>query len=68
MLLFALPAIAIYAIAQRAVPLPDWDQYWLDATDFDSIGASRTDEVRVFATLNSPGALAPLLGCRCSAT
>ena len=60
-LLLALPAIAIYAIAQRALPLPDWDQAWLDATDFNSIGASRDDEVRVFASLNSPGALAPLL-------
>ena len=30
-------------------------------TDFNSIGASRDDEVRVFASLNSPGALAPLL-------
>jgi putative inorganic carbon (hco3(-)) transporter len=60
-LLLALPAIAIYAIAQRALPLPDWDQAWLDATDFDSIGAARDDEVRVFASLNSPGALAPLL-------
>jgi O-antigen ligase len=60
-LLFGLPAIAAYAILQRALPLPAWDQAWLDASDFNSIGASRTDEVRVFATLNSPGALAPLL-------
>ncbi len=60
-LLWALPAVAAYAIAQRVLPLPSWDQAWLDATDFDSIGASRDREVRVFASLNSPGALAPLL-------
>ena len=60
-LLVGLPPVAAYAIAQRALPLPDWDQAWLDATDFSSIGASRDDEVRVFASLNSPGALAPLL-------
>lgn len=60
-LVYGLPAIALYAIAQRAFTLPAWDQYWLDNSDFNSIGASRTDEVRVFATLNSPGALAPLL-------
>jgi putative inorganic carbon (hco3(-)) transporter len=60
-LLVALPPIAAYAIAQRVLPLPDWDQAWLDATDFNSIGASRDDEIRVFASLNSPGALAPLL-------
>lgn len=60
-LLWGLPGIAAYAILQRALPLPAWDQAWLDAADFNSIGASRKDEVRVFATLNSPGALAPLL-------
>ena len=61
-LLFAVPVIAVYAIAQRAVPLTPWDQTWLDVTEFGSIGASRKDEVRVFGTLNSPGTLAPLLG------
>ncbi len=61
-LLYGMPAIAAYAIAQRVLPLPSWDQSWLDAADFSSIGAPREDDkVRVFATLNSPGALAPLL-------
>ncbi len=61
-LLYGLPAIAAYAVAQRVLPLPDWDQHWLDSADFNSIGAPREDDkVRVFATLNSPGALAPLL-------
>ena len=48
---------------QRFLPLPSWDQEWLDATDFVSIGggASEDDAVRVFSSLNSPGALAPLL-------
>ena len=60
-LLFGLPAIAAYAIAQRALPLPSWDVAWLEGTDFGSIGAGRGDEVRVFGSLNSPGTLAPLL-------
>ena len=61
-LLYGMPAIAAYAIAQRVLPLPHWDQSWLDSADFNSIGAPNTTEkVRVFATLNSPGALAPLL-------
>jgi O-antigen ligase len=61
-LLYGMPALAAYAIAQRVLPLPHWDQAWLDAADFSSIGAPReADKVRVFATLNSPGALAPLL-------
>jgi O-antigen ligase len=59
---YGMPAIAAYAIAQRVLPLPHWDQSWLDSADFNSIGAPNTNEkVRVFATLNSPGALAPLL-------
>ena len=61
-LLFAIPPIAIYAIFQRAVHLPEWDQYWLDASGFDSAGVSDGQKVRVFGTLNSPGTLAPLLG------
>ena len=60
-LLFGIPPIAVYAILQRVLPLPDWDQAWIDATDFNSIGAPAEGEVRVFATLNSPGAFAPLL-------
>ncbi|MDP9187985.1 MAG: O-antigen ligase family protein [Actinomycetota bacterium] len=61
MLLFGMPAIAAYAIAQRYAPLPAWDEAWLNAVDFDSIGSGRDDKVRVFASLNSPGTLAGLL-------
>lgn len=60
-LLFGIPALAAYAILQRVLPLPAWDQAWIDATDFNSIGAPAEGEVRVFATLNSPGAFAVLL-------
>jgi hypothetical protein len=60
-LLFALPPIAVYAILQHYLTLPSWDQAWIDATDFGSIGGPEEGEVRVFASLNSPGALAPLL-------
>lgn len=61
-LLYGMPPIAAYAIAQRFLTLPSWDQAWLQATDLNSIGASGDGKVRVFSTLNSPGALAPLLG------
>jgi O-antigen ligase len=62
-LLYGIPAIALYAILQRVLPVPPWDQHWLDSADFNSIGApNEDDKVRVFATLNSPGALGPLLG------
>ena len=61
-LLVGVVPIALYAIVlQRILPLPHWDQFWLDSIDFDSIGASG-GHVRVFGTLNAPGTLAPLLG------
>jgi O-antigen ligase len=59
-LLFGMPPIAVYAILQRVLPFPSWDQAWIDATDFSSLGTG--GEVRVFASLNSPGTLAVLLG------
>jgi putative inorganic carbon (hco3(-)) transporter len=60
-LLFALPPIAVYAILQHYLTLPSWDQAWIDATGFGSIGGPEEGAVRVFGSLNSPGALAPLL-------
>ena len=60
-LLVGLVPIALYAILQRVLALPSWDQAWIDATNFNSIGTGG-DEVRVFGTLNSPGTLAALLG------
>jgi hypothetical protein len=61
-LLFGMPPIAVYAILQNVLPLPSWDQAWIDATGFSSIGIKEGGDVRVFATLNSPGTLAALLG------
>jgi hypothetical protein len=61
-LLYVVPVIAAYAVAQRILPLPRWDQSWLDATDYSSIGVAGEDhKIRVFGTLNGPGALAPVL-------
>jgi hypothetical protein len=65
-LMFGLPAIAAYAILQRLLPLPSWDRAWVEATELTSVGASEGGsledaEIRVFASLNHPGALAPLL-------
>jgi O-antigen ligase len=61
-LLFGMVPIAVYAILQRTLPLPSWDRAWLDATGVISIGTSSNGQVRAFASLNAPGALAPLLG------
>jgi putative inorganic carbon (hco3(-)) transporter len=60
-LLFGMVPIAIYAILQRSVPLPPWDRAWLNAFEFTSIGGVDTP-IRVYASLNGPGTLAPLLG------
>jgi hypothetical protein len=59
-LLYAMPPIAAYAIAQRFLPLPVWDREWLESTTFISIGTPETN-IRVYATLNGPGTLAPIL-------
>ncbi len=61
-LLFMMVPIAVYGLWQHIAHLPLWDQNWLDATGVLSIGTSSNGSVRVFSTLNSPGALAPLLG------
>jgi O-antigen ligase len=60
-LLYGLPAIAAYAIVQRILPLPSWDRSWVVATALLSVGNPDDGPIRVFGTLNHPGALAPLL-------
>jgi hypothetical protein len=61
-LLYGVPPIAAYAIYQHISGLPTWDQEWLNATQFGSIGIEGGEAVRVFSSLNSPGTLASLLG------
>lgn len=58
---FALPLVAIYGFAQF-VDIAPWDAYFMtSASGFDSIGYPVPFAVRVFATMNSPGALATML-------
>jgi O-antigen ligase len=61
-LLYGMPVIAVYAILQRELLLPSWDLVWLQSIDFASVGDPNLGPVRAFASLNGPGALAPLLG------
>ncbi|MBV9915043.1 MAG: hypothetical protein JO153_00970, partial [Solirubrobacterales bacterium] len=61
-LIVGLIPIAVYGVWQRVVGLPVWDQSWLNSVDFSSIGTGDGVHVRVFASLNAPGTLAPLLG------
>lgn len=59
-LLIAVPPIAAYAVAQSFLPVPSWDREWIDTVDYISIGTPGED-LRVFGSLNGPGALAPIL-------
>jgi hypothetical protein len=60
-LLFGMLPVATYALLQRVLPLPSWDRAWVKATELTSVGAVEDEKIRVFASLNHPGALAPLL-------
>ena len=54
--------IALYAVLQSVLPLPRWDEVWLQSVDFVSAGNQAEGTLRSFATLNSPGTLATVLG------
>jgi hypothetical protein len=54
---FALPLVGLYGLWQFVSP-PAWDGYWMLNSGMSSIGVPRPFEIRVFATLNSPGSLA----------
>ena len=56
------PPIALYAILQAMAPLPAWDDVWLKEVEFVSAGTQEEGTLRAFATLNSPGTLAVVLG------
>jgi hypothetical protein len=61
-LLYGIPPVAAYAVYQHVVGLPAWDKEWVAASQFGSIGISEGEPIRSFASLNSPGTLATLLG------
>ena len=54
--------IALYAVLQSVLPLPRSDEVWLQSVDFVSAGNQAEGTLRSFATLNSPGTLATVLG------
>jgi putative inorganic carbon (HCO3(-)) transporter len=58
------PVLALYGIGQYLQPLPTWDALWVESVGdtLNSIGAPEEGKIRVFATLNSPGTFAMVLG------
>lgn len=63
-LILASPVLAAYGITQYFLPLTSWDDSWLKntASTFDTVGSPQKGHIRVFASLNSPGTLAVILG------
>ncbi len=57
----AVPLIALYGLDQF-VDIQAWDAYYMRMAPIDSIGYPVPFQVRVYATMNSPGALATMLG------
>jgi putative inorganic carbon (HCO3(-)) transporter len=64
LLVTAMPIISVYGILQYFSPLPQWDAVWLESVQdtLNSVGAPEEGKIRVFATLNAPGALGMVLG------
>ncbi|HEY7623099.1 MAG TPA: O-antigen ligase family protein [Solirubrobacteraceae bacterium] len=63
-LLIVTPLLALYGVRQYIGPLPRWDNAWLGSLEgqLTTVGAPEPGHVRAFATLNSPGTLAAVLG------
>lgn len=61
-LLVLTPILALYAFRQYYLPLPEWDDVWLETADINSAGSLEEGRVRVWGTLNSPGTFAAILG------
>jgi hypothetical protein len=59
-ILTATPAVGAYGLWQFFDP-PAWDASWMLNSGMDSIGRPLPFEVRVFSTLNAPGACAAFL-------
>lgn len=59
-LLVAAPLIASYGVYQY-FDTPLWDEIWIASVDFESLGAPEEGKIRIFASLNSPGALAGVM-------
>jgi hypothetical protein len=61
-LMVVVPFLGLYGFRQYFVDLPEWDRVWLATADITSAGSQDEGRVRVWGTLNSPGAFALVLG------
>ena len=56
------PFLSLYGLRQYFGDLPEWDAVWLGTADITSAGAQEEGKVRIWGTLNSPGAFSLVLG------
>jgi O-antigen ligase len=61
-LMFAVPAVAVYGLMQYFFVTPGWDKQWLTTVDFVTANGPQAGHPRVFSLLNSPGTCAAVLG------
>jgi hypothetical protein len=60
--MYVLPVLALYGLAQYFFSLTSWDAHWVATTSLNSLGSPQEGHVRIFSTLNAPYTFAGLLG------
>ncbi len=60
--MYMLPVLALYGLAQYFFSLTSWDAHWVATTTLNSLGSPQEGHVRIFSTLNAPYTFASLLG------
>jgi hypothetical protein len=60
--MYALPILALYGLAQYFFSLTSWDAHWVATTSLNSLGSPQEGHIRIFSTLNAPYTFAALLG------
>ncbi|HEY2478685.1 MAG TPA: O-antigen ligase family protein [Solirubrobacterales bacterium] len=60
--MYVLPVLALYGLAQYFFSLTSWDAHWVATTTLNSLGSPQEGHIRIFSTLNAPYTFAALLG------
>jgi hypothetical protein len=62
MVMYVLPVLAVYGLAQYFFSLTSWDAHWVATTSLNSLGSPQEGHIRIFSTLNAPYIFAAVLG------
>jgi hypothetical protein len=60
--MYVLPVLALYGLAQYFFSLTSWDAHWVATTTLNSLGSPQEGHIRIFSTLNAPYTFAAVLG------